>query len=91
MLIDKGYYDFDYEWFEKKQKLSDMKLKSDVEVQGLMARMGFGTKLSKTEPQHTETTPELPETQSALSETNTAFPDGLDDLIRKELGVENEA
>lgn len=42
LLIDKSYYDYDYEAVKKK---SERKNKSASEMQSMMSRMGFATKL----------------------------------------------
>lgn len=47
-LIDKGYYDYDYEYVEKKQDVS-AKAKSNEEMQQRLARFGFATRMVKEE------------------------------------------
>lgn len=43
MLIDKGYYDYDFERVKSnKQVLYEDTVKSDSEVRGLLARFGIG-------------------------------------------------
>lgn len=43
MLIDKGYYDYDFERVKAKaQLLYEDTVKSDSEVRGLLARFGIG-------------------------------------------------
>ena len=44
MLMDKGYYDYDYSVPEKKQPCP-VKPKSKKELDAMMARFGFKTKL----------------------------------------------
>lgn len=41
MLIDKGYYDYDYKVIEKKADFVDTE-KSDSEVSSMLARFGIG-------------------------------------------------
>lgn len=48
MLMDKGYYDYDYSAPEKKQSCP-VKPKSKEELNSMMARFGFKTKLRTTE------------------------------------------
>ena len=47
MLVDKGYYDYDFE--HKKEKVKQMlyedTVKSESEVRGLLARFGIGAKV----------------------------------------------
>lgn len=45
-LIDKGYYDYDYERVEKPEEKMDWAdtVKSDEEVQDMVALFGFGRK-----------------------------------------------
>lgn len=43
-LIDKGYYDYDYEE-RKRQVYASMKPKSKEEVASMLARFGFATKI----------------------------------------------
>lgn len=44
MLVDKGYYDYDFEQKKKKvrQALYEDTVKSESEVRGLLARFGIG-------------------------------------------------
>ena len=46
MLVDKGYYDYDYERIKVKAKqvLYEDTVKSESEVKSLLARFGFGQK-----------------------------------------------
>lgn len=46
MLIDKGYYDYDFEHKKAvaKQMLYEETVKSESEVRGLLARFGIGQK-----------------------------------------------
>lgn len=46
MLIDKGYYDYDFKAVDKKQKqlLYEDTVKSEEETRGLLARFGIGTR-----------------------------------------------
>ena len=46
MLVDKGYYDYDFERKKEKvrQALYEDTVKSESEVQGLLARFGIGQK-----------------------------------------------
>lgn len=45
MLVDKGYYDYDFERKKEKvrQALYEDTVKSESEVRGLLARFGIGT------------------------------------------------
>lgn len=61
-LIDKGYYDYDYEYVEKKKEMT-AHAKSDEEMQQRLARFGFATRMVK------EETPEELQ-QLAMSENN---------------------
>lgn len=45
MLMDKGYYDYDYKEPEVKREVV-IKKKSDKEVSAMLARFGFKTKLT---------------------------------------------
>ena len=49
MLVDKGYYDYDFERnkVRAKQMLYEDTVKSDDEVRGLLARFGIGQKRSE--------------------------------------------
>ena len=49
MLIDKGYYDYDFERKKEKvrQALYEDTVKSESEVRGLLARFGIGQKRSE--------------------------------------------
>ena len=49
MLIDKGYYDYDFERKKEqaKQMLYEDTVKSESEVRGLLARFGIGQKRSE--------------------------------------------
>ena len=49
MLIDKGYYDYDFEHKKAvaKQMLYEETVKSETEVRGLLARFGIGQKRSE--------------------------------------------
>jgi hypothetical protein len=46
MLVDKGYYDYDFERKKEKvrQTLYEDTVKSESEVRGLLARFGIGQK-----------------------------------------------
>lgn len=48
MLVDKGYYDYDFERKKEKvrQALYEDTVKSESEVRGLLARFGIGAKAS---------------------------------------------
>lgn len=48
MLVDKGYYDYDFERKKErvKQMLYEDTVKSESEVRGLLARFGIGQKRS---------------------------------------------
>lgn len=48
MLVDKGYYDYDFERKKEKirQALYEDTVKSESEVRGLLARFGIGAKVS---------------------------------------------
>lgn len=46
MLMDKGYYDYDYEKVEKPVKWEDT-VKSDEEVADMLSMFGLGPKASK--------------------------------------------
>lgn len=59
-LIDKGYYDYDYEYVEPKKEIT-ARAKSDEEMQKRLARYGFATRMV------TEETPEELQ-QLAMSE-----------------------
>jgi len=52
MLIDKGYYDYDYSdpYDERKERLKALKPKSNAELQEKLSRMGFGNIMAKEEP-----------------------------------------
>lgn len=43
MLIDKGYYDYDFKHF--KPKAAPQKARTNAEMANIMARFGFNTKL----------------------------------------------
>ena len=47
MLVDKGYYDYDFERKKErvKQALYEDTVKSESEVRGLLARFGIGAKV----------------------------------------------
>lgn len=49
MLVDKGYYDYDFERVKTKvkQALYEDTVKSESEVRGLLARFGIGQKKSE--------------------------------------------
>lgn len=49
MLVDKGYYDYDFERKKERvrQALYEDTVKSESEVQGLLARFGIGQKPSE--------------------------------------------
>lgn len=49
MLVDKGYYDYDFERKKEKvrQALYEDTVKSESEVRGLLARFGIGQKRSE--------------------------------------------
>lgn len=49
MLMDKGYYDYDYTEPQRKPK-TELKEKSEEEVGAMLARFGFKTKLRSKEP-----------------------------------------
>lgn len=48
MLVDKGYYDYDFERKKEKvrQALYEDTVKSESEVRGLLARFGIGAKVA---------------------------------------------
>lgn len=46
MLIDKGYYDYDFEVVEKTVTFEDT-IKTDEEVSEMASRFGFGAKKTK--------------------------------------------
>ena len=43
MLIDKGYYDYDYEEPKRKRSNAPRKAKSDAETASILSRFGVGT------------------------------------------------
>lgn len=43
MLIDKGYYDYDYEEPKRKRSSAPRKAKSDAETASMLSRFGVGT------------------------------------------------
>ena len=43
MLIDKGYYDYDYEEPKNKRSSAPRKAKSDAETASMLSRFGVGT------------------------------------------------
>lgn len=43
MLIDKGYYDYDYEEPKNKRNSAPRKAKSDAETKSMLSRFGVGT------------------------------------------------
>lgn len=43
MLIDKGYYDYDYEEPKHKRNSAPRKAKSDAETASMLSRFGVGT------------------------------------------------
>lgn len=43
MLIDKGYYDYDYEEPKRKRSSAPTKAKSDAETAKMLSRFGVGT------------------------------------------------
>ena len=49
MLVDKGYYDYDFERKKEqvRQALYEDTVKSESEVRGLLARFGIGQKRSE--------------------------------------------
>lgn len=49
MLVDKGYYDYDFERIKAKVKqvTYEESVKSESEVRGLLARFGIGQKRSE--------------------------------------------
>lgn len=51
MLVDKGYYDYDFERKKEKvrQALYEDTVKSESEVRGLLARFGIGAKVEPSE------------------------------------------
>lgn len=51
MLIDKGYYDYDYQDFYnlKLERLKTLKPKSNSELQAKLSRMGFGNIMARDE------------------------------------------
>lgn len=52
MLLDKGYYDYDYTdtYDERKERLKQLRPKSNAEIQEKLSRMGFGNIMAKEEP-----------------------------------------
>ena len=55
LLLDKGYYDYDYEKTEKPEKkvMWEETIKSDDEVKGILAGFGFG-QFAKKKPTTTD-------------------------------------
>jgi hypothetical protein len=47
MLIDKQYYDYDYQWVKPKKKPEEYKPKSNEEMGNILKRFGFNTELGK--------------------------------------------
>ncbi len=43
MLIDKGYYDYDYEEPKRKRSSAPRKAKNDAETKSMLSRFGVGT------------------------------------------------
>ena len=56
MLIDKGYYDYDFEQKKEqaKQALYEDTVKSESEVRGLLARFGIGNASASHDVEHSE-------------------------------------
>lgn len=63
MLVDKGYYDYDFERKKEKvrQALYEDTVKSESEVRGLLARFGIGTKVADSVERSEESLEELQE------------------------------
>lgn len=61
MLIDKGYYDYDYSdpYDERKERLKALKPKSNAELQEKLSRMGFGNIMAKEKPSQPLTPDEM--------------------------------
>lgn len=56
MLVDKGYYDYDFERKKEKvrQALYEDTVKSESEARGLFARFGIGTASASQSVEHSE-------------------------------------
>lgn len=52
MLMDKGYYDYDYnaDHSKRREKLRQLRPKSNTELQEKLTRMGFGNIMAKDTP-----------------------------------------
>lgn len=52
MLMDKGYYDYDYnaDYSKRREKLRQLRPKSNAELQETLTRMGFGNIMAKDTP-----------------------------------------
>lgn len=52
MLMDKGYYDYDYnaDYSKRREKLRQLRPKSNAELQEKLTRMGFGNIMAKDTP-----------------------------------------
>lgn len=63
MLVDKGYYDYDFERKKEvaKQVLYEDTVKSESEVRGLLARFGIGAKAADSAERSEESLEELQE------------------------------
>lgn len=63
MLVDKGYYDYDFERKKEKvrQALYEDTVKSESEVRGLLARFGIGAKVADSDEPKEESLEELQE------------------------------
>ena len=63
MLVDKGYYDYDFERKKEKvrQALYEDTVKSESEVRGLLARFGIGAKVADSAERSEESLEELQE------------------------------
>lgn len=54
MLIDKGYYDYDFEEPKHKKQSAPTKAKSDAETAKMLSRFGVGTAAAKKESAATD-------------------------------------
>lgn len=54
MLIDKGYYDYDFEEPKRKKHSAPTKAKSDAETAKMLSRFGVGTAAAKNESAATD-------------------------------------
>jgi len=63
MLVDKGYYDYDFERKKEKvrQALYEDTVKSESEVRGLLARFGIGARVADSAEHSEESLEELQE------------------------------